>query len=77
MTGGHRHRFIRTRSGSLLARVLPGTIIWRSRNLRVVERSRFVYRPDPDEKGHYLLSLLGLLHGLTGLTLYVEDEEPQ
>lgn len=74
MTEGHKHRFVTTTSGSWLERVLTRTIVWRSRDLAKVEASRFVYKPDPDEQGRYLLSLLGLLHALTGLTLYVPDD---
>lgn len=77
MTAGHKHRFIQTTSTSWLFRVLVNTIVWRSRDLAKVEASRFVYKP-AKRGDHWVMSLLGFLHPLTGLTLELPDpEEPE
>lgn len=73
MTVGHRHRTFTVKRDGLVMRVLRGVIVWRSANVEKVDASRLVYRGEPDSKGRYPLSLLGLLHGLTGLTLEVES----
>ncbi len=73
MTTGHRHRTFTVKRDGLAIRVLRGVILWRSANIDHVESSRFVYRGEPDARGRYPLSLLGLLHGLTGLTLEAQD----
>lgn len=75
MTDGHRHRHLRLAPDSLLRRLLRGVTVHRSDDLPQVEASRFVYRPDPDANGRYVLSLLGWLHGLVGLTLIHEEDD--
>lgn len=71
MTAGHTHRYVKVREGSLVYRVLKKTLLTTTNRDRV-ERSRMVFgvvQDDRDEHEHYTLTLLGLLHGLTGLTI--------
>lgn len=77
MTAGHKHRVVRTRAGSRLYRVLrkPRYV---TTNQRRVERSPYPYSPLPSrervvEPDRYYLSLLGILHRWTGLTLEVKE----
>lgn len=83
MTEGHKHRTIKTTAGSRLERVLRHQFL-PTRDTDKVERSRFVYGPlrkcpaggCTDQRcrdGAYALSLLGVLHGLFGLTLEVKE----
>lgn len=72
MTDGHKHRTIRTRKGTLLYRVLRKQL-FTTNNRPWVERSRFVFGPSP-RPGRWGLSLLGVCHGLFGLTLEVRDD---
>ena len=72
MTAGHKHRTVHVRRNGLAQRVLQGTTLWRTDDLSAAERSRLIY--SPDSRGGYRLSLLGFLHGLTGLTIDVDDE---
>ena len=71
MTTGHRHWVVPV--GPRTLRVLQGVTVWRSRDVVAVDQSRFPYTgrtPDdlqPDENGYWRLSLLGFLHGLTGV----------
>lgn len=75
MSDGHRHRHVTVKRDGLVVRVLRGIIVHRSANIEHVENSRLIYRGEPDSKGRYPLSLLGLLHGATGLTLDVHTPE--
>lgn len=82
MTAGHTHRNVGyLRRDGLALRLLRVTV-WRSRNMEAVDRSRFPYTgapPDdmePDERGYWRLTLLGFLHGLTGLTITTDTPVP-
>jgi hypothetical protein len=71
MTAGHKHRYIKVRYNSLVYRALRKPLI-ETTNLDWVNRSRMVFGPKPikeHEHQHYTLSLLGILHGLFGLTI--------
>jgi hypothetical protein len=72
MTAGHTHRIVKVRRGGLAHRLLTRRTLWVSGNLERVDRSRFVYGPT-DDPDRWRLSPLGLLHGLTGLTLQPVD----
>lgn len=73
MTAGHRHRHIRVREGSLPYRVLRKPLLVLSdKHTAYVDRSRLVFGTRVSKADHhdeYTLSLLGILHGLTGLTI--------
>jgi hypothetical protein len=72
MTPGHKHRYVTIRQGGLLYRVLRKPFL-ETTNRTWVERSKMVFGvvdKTEHEHEHYTLSLLGILHGLTGLTLY-------
>lgn len=72
MTGGHKHRLIGVRNGSWLYRVLRYPIL-HTRNIRWADESRLVFGPcEKHGDDCWCLSLLGLLHGLTGLTIEVK-----
>lgn len=76
MTTGHKHRTVKVKQGSLLHRVLTVEILHTS-DLAWVDRSRFVFGPCDASRGVHLcwvLRPLGVLHGLTGLTLRVSGE---
>ena len=70
MTAGHRHHNLKIERDSRLYRLLRKQWVF-STDLAYVERSRFVWGPAPEPE-RYGLSLLGLLHPLTGLTLEVD-----
>lgn len=66
----HRHWSIRLHRNSRVLRVLLVTIYTTSDRDKA-ERSPFVYRPG---FGHrYRVTLLGVLHGLTGLQIDVKE----
>jgi hypothetical protein len=77
MTAGHKHWTVAV--GPRTRRVLQGVTVWRSRDMAAVDRSRFPYTgrtPDdvePDDRGYWRLSLLGFLHGLTGMCIRLKD----
>ena len=76
MTTGHKHRTVKVRRASLVYRALTIEILHTS-DLAWVDRSRMVFGPCALTRGvHtcYVLRPLGILHGLTGLTLEVHDE---
>lgn len=80
MTAGHKHWIgAKVRRGGL-AMCLLRVPVWRCRDMAKVDASRFPYTgrtPDdiePDEHGYWHLTLLGLLHGLTGFTVEIRDE---
>ena len=70
MTEGHKHRTIRVRNNGLLRKALTRPTLAYT-DTATAERSRFAWGPTrcPDV---WRLSPLGLLHGLTGLTLWVD-----
>lgn len=73
MTDGHRHWTIQV--GPRTMRFFQETTVHRCNDINKVDASRFPYTGrtsdtiEPDENGYWRLSLLGFLHGLTGLTL--------
>lgn len=71
---------IRVRRGGPAMRVLQGVTVHRTTDKERAERSLFAYAPAGGRytaaNGRYRLSLLGFLHGLIGLTLWVEDDRP-
>lgn len=77
MTEGHKHRTVEVKRGSLVYRLLKKQFFVTASGDRA-EKSRFVYGPAPcpargcTDMNRYGLSLLGLLHPLTGLTLEVK-----
>lgn len=66
MTDGHKHRTVRVPGFVLWALTRP--VIWRTRNTAWADRSRLVFKPGR-RQGTWVLSPLGLLHALTGLTI--------
>lgn len=76
MTDGHKHRIVRTKRNSPLARLLLKPI-YHTHDLRRVSQSPYPYAPCPD-KWHisacWYLSGLSILHRWFGLTLEVPDE---
>lgn len=72
MTRGHRHRTVTVRYKGLLHRVLTMTLF--TVGTEQAEKSRLVYG-QTDSPDRWRLSPLGLLHGLTGLTLDVRGGE--
>lgn len=77
MTTGHKHRFIAAKRGGWIERILR-TPLYVTTNLDKVERSRFVYVETQLALGHehdhcWYLSLLGVLHPLTGLSLVIDQ----
>lgn len=75
MTSGHKHRLLKVKRGGRLRRWLTKPTLLVSRNEEWVDRSRLVFGPVEGEEGAWRISPLGLLHGLTGLTLNVIDPE--
>lgn len=73
MTTGHKHRTIKVTRNSLLYRVLSKPTLLHDTDLDRLDASRFVFGPCPKHDDCYRLSPLGLLHGLTGLTLEMRD----
>lgn len=70
MTTGHRHFEIKTTERSLLTRTLRTRLLYTS-NLEWADRSRLTFGTSDD--GRAYLSILSLLHSLTGLTLRFKD----
>lgn len=74
MTRGHKHRVIHT--GHKITRLLQTEIAWTA-DIKRVDRSRWVwghagYRFDGQQlvyRNEYVLSVLGILHTLFGLTI--------
>lgn len=81
MTAGHKHREVHVKRDGLAHRWLTVPSLVVTRNLDWVDRSRLVFGPmrcpgGCHESGVYWrLSPLGVLHGLTGLTLVPETKE--
>jgi hypothetical protein len=73
VTAGHRHWVVPV--GPRTLRFLQSVTVWRSKDVSAVDRSRFPYTgvphpsglDEPYEDGYWRLTLLGFLHGLTGL----------
>lgn len=82
MTAGHKHRHLLVKRNGLVRRVLTATVLTTT-DTEWVDRSRLVFGPVEDTRREprpprpetYRLSLLGLLHGLFGLTLVIKPEE--
>lgn len=68
MTAGHKHRTVVLDQTSWRYRLLQIRLA-RTRSGERAERSRFVWRADPNPEGFYELHLLGVLHALFGLTV--------
>lgn len=68
MTDGHKHRVVRVKKGSLVYRLLRYPLIFTDDRARV-EESPYPYGESAVTSGVYYLSLLGILHRWTGLTL--------
>lgn len=68
MTAGHQHRLVRVKDGGLVHRALRYPLLTTGR-AGWVKNSIFVFGPVEDAPGRWNLTLLGILHGLTGLTL--------
>jgi hypothetical protein len=68
MTTGHKHRIVKVKRGGLTYRVLRKRL-WHTLNGPYVTRSMFVFGPCPEHKHCWALSLLGILHTFTGLTV--------
>jgi hypothetical protein len=76
MTDGHRHRVLKIRRYDARWVLFLRKKRWFSTDLVKVEKSRFAWVPYYYAHGTvYGLSLLGILHGLFGLTLYWEEVE--
>lgn len=75
MTEGHKHRMLKVKEGGLVERLLTGPVLRRSTDRGLVDRSGMVWHCEPEdlETGPYLLRPLGLLHGLSGLTLDTQE----
>lgn len=78
MSAGHRHRTVKVRRGGRVHRWLTEPTLGYACE-RQAEASRYIWGPVSDSlgviPGLYRLSPLGLLHGLVGLTLWVQPEE--
>jgi hypothetical protein len=75
VTARHKHREVKVKPGGLVIRLLRKPLLTTTR-LDWVERSRMVFGVVPHadhEHEHYTLSLLGICHGLFGLTLYTYE----
>lgn len=71
----HEHHTWRYTKDAWQVRVLAYPL-FTTKNERRVERSRFVWRPGLSIAGAprlYTLSLIGILHGLFGIVLWIED----
>lgn len=79
MTTGHKHREVRVKRDGWPYRVLRKPLLVLSdKHTAYVDRSRLVFGVRTSTRDHheeYTLSLLGVLHALTGLTLRYEDPE--
>lgn len=79
MTSGHKHRIVSVKRDGLVHRVLKCQVFVTS-DLDRVDRSPYPYGPVADEGAtgenseEWYLSLLGILHRWTGLTLRVPYE---
>jgi hypothetical protein len=62
---------LHVRRDGLVYNALRKPTLAHTSSLPYAERSRLVWSPD-SKRGGYRLSLLGLLHGLVGLTLEVD-----
>lgn len=81
MTAGHRHRTVRVRHGSRIEHLLRTPLVVH-RNREAAEQSRWAWgeRIVPARQGdlggtEYVLTPLGILHTLIGLSLCVYDAE--
>jgi hypothetical protein len=74
----HRHWYITVREQGRIYRFLRKTRRY-STDRQKVEASIFAWGVNPNKHDGsstiYTLSILGVLHGLTGLTLYWEDSD--
>lgn len=70
----HEHHTWRYTKDAWQVRLLRKPLI-ASTSLRRVERSRFVWGVSSEnwDEGPFTLSLLGILHGLFGIVLWIED----
>lgn len=75
-TKWHKHRHFKVQPNGLVCRVLRRPLL-HTENLPWVDRSRLVFGPchkhrvaKGEPRPCWTLSLLGILHQLTGLTLY-------
>jgi len=73
MSEGHTHREVRV--PPMVERVLT-VPLFHTTNAVWADRSRMVFKPGRTE-GEWALSALGILHGLTGLTLDTSPKEQQ
>lgn len=67
-TRWHKHWHVKVRYNSRLYRLLK-IVLWRSTDEDYVRRSRLVWGQPDTRDDAYTLTVLGLLHTLTGLTL--------
>lgn len=74
MTTGHKHRTVQLDRSGWRYRLLQLRVA-RTQSVERADRSRFVWRPDPDDQGYYELRLLGALHGLFGLTVVSRGDD--
>lgn len=72
MSEGHVHWHVTVRENSPFVRLLRSATVWRTHDAWKAKHSRYVYTPE-GERATFRMSLLGWLHGLTGLTLEVEE----
>ena len=77
MTSGHKHRIVTVPSWDTWYVRLLRKPLWHCRDIRRVDESPYPYGPCAKTKRAnptcWTLSLLGILHRWTGLTLYVEE----
>ena len=80
MTDGHTHRMLKVKDGGLVVRALRYPLLHRPLS-ESVDKSPYPYGPCLHEgdcgcaDACWTLSLLGILHRWTGLTLFVEDKD--
>lgn len=72
MTMGHRHWGIKVKRNGTIHYWLTRTLV-RSANRNYVERSRLVWGAT-NSPSIFKLTPLGILHGLTGFTLYTKED---
>ena len=72
MTTGHKHRHLKVKKGGLIFRVLRKPL-WYTRDVDRVDASPYPYGLS-ESRGYYL-SLLGVLHRWTGLTLDTRSKQ--
>ena len=72
MSERHEHKEVRVPRVVEWALTRP---VWRTTDIGWADRSRMVFKPAKAD-GVWVLSTLGILHGLTGLTLVTSDKIP-